>query len=139
MVGELDAAMDALASTLAASCTGRVVTRSFTPIAQRTAEELEAGVLALMAQGESGYANYRGREAELGTVKVVLVGQVKVADGSPPVEIERAEFAFAEQIKTALHGPLLPPLRQALARSFAQSGQLEHPYGWVAFELEVMA
>lgn len=138
-MGELDAAMGALQATLAAACPGRLVSRSFAPMPLRSAEELQAGVLALMAQGEAGYANYRGREAELGTVKVVLLGQVKVAEDSAPVAIEQAEFAFAEQIKAALHGPLLPPLRQALARSFVQSGQLEHPYGWVAFELEVMA
>ena len=49
-----------------------------------------------------------------------------------------AEFALAEQVKAWLaSGPLLAPVRQCLARSFRQSGQLEHPYGWVAFECEV--
>lgn len=137
-MGELDAAMEALQATLAAACPGRMVSRSFVPMSQRTAQELETGVMAVMSQGERGYANYRGREADLGTVQVVLLAQIKVAENTPAVTIESAEFALAEQIKQALQGPLLPPLRQCLTTGFRQSGQTEHPYGWVLFECEVM-
>jgi len=138
VAGELKAAMDAVAAGLAAACPGRFVSRDFVPLARRTAEELEAGVLAVAALGESGFANYRGREAELGVLRVVVVGQVKVAEASMPSALEDAEFALAEQVKAWLaSGPLLAPVRQCLARSFRQSGQLEHPYGWVAFECEV--
>ena len=137
MGGELKAVMEAIGSSLAASCPGRFVSRDFEPLAQRTAEELEAGIVAVAALGESGFANYRGREADLGTLRVVIVGQIKVAEGSRPHVLEDAEFALAEQIKTWLGTPMLAPVRQCVARSYRQSGQLEHPYGWVAFECEV--
>ncbi|MDD3675804.1 hypothetical protein [Thauera propionica] len=137
MAGELKAVMEALGASLAASCPGRFVSRDFLPLGQRTADELEAGILAVAALGESGFANYRGREADLGTLRVVIVGQIKVADESPPHVLEDAEFAFAEQVKAWLGMPMLAPVRQCLARSYRQSGQLEHPYGWVAFECEV--
>lgn len=138
MPGDLTAAMEALAASLAAACPGRFVSRSFKPMSMRSAEELEAGVLAVAAGGEKNFANYRGREADLGTLKVLIFGQIKVAENAEPAALEDAEFALAEQIKAFLQSPLLPPLRQCLAREFAQSGQLEHPYGWVAFECEVM-
>lgn len=135
--GELRAAMEALGASLAAACPGRYVSRSLVPLAQRTAEELEAGVLAVAALGERDFANYRGREADLGTLRVVIVGQIKVAEESPPYVLEDAEFAMAEQVKAFLAAPLLAPLRQCVASGYRQSGQLEHPYGWVAFECEV--
>jgi hypothetical protein len=137
VAGELKAALDALAGSLAAACPGRFVSRDFVPLAQRTGEELEAGVLAVAALGESEFANYRGREADLGLLRVVIVGQLKVAEAAMPSALEDAEFALAEQVKAWLAGPMLAPVRQCLARSFRQSGQLEHPYGWVAFECEV--
>lgn len=129
--------MEALGASLAAACPGRYVSRDFVPLAQRTSEELEAGVLALAALGESRFANYRGREADLGVLRVVVVGQLKVADAAMPHVLEDAEFALAEQVKAWLASPMLAPVRQCVAQSFRQSGQLEHPYGWVAFECEV--
>lgn len=137
MAGELKAAMEALGASLAAACPGRFVSRDFVPLAQRTADELEAGVLAVASLGESEFANYRGREADLGLLRVVIVGQLKVSEALMPAAVEDAEFALAEQVKAWLAGPMLAPVRQCLARSFRQSGQLEFPYGWVAFECEV--
>lgn len=138
MAGELSAAMDALATSLAAACPARIVSRDFVPLAQRSAAELEQGVVAVACIGETRFANYRGREAELGTLRVVVVAQVKVQEQSAPSALEDAEFTVAEEIKAWMQQPLAPPLRQCLATGFRQSGQMDHPYGWVAFECEVM-
>lgn len=136
MQDELRAAMNALQAALAAALPGRLVTRQFRPLSQRSREELLAGVVCVVALGERDYANYRGREADLGTLEVVVVGQLEV-DSPDPAEVENAEFALAGEIKAFLAGPCPAPLRAMLAKGFKQSGQLEAPLGWVVFELEV--
>lgn len=137
MAGELTTKMLALAGQLGAACPTRIVGRDFLPLAQRTDEELLDGVITVVSQGEMDYANYRGREAQLGRVLAVLVGQLRVADNDPRSALEDAEFAMAEEIKAWLASPPSAPLEECLATGFRQSGQLEHPYGWVVFELEV--
>lgn len=137
MPGEdLRALMNALVLSLGAALPGRLVTRQFRPLSQRSRDELLAGVVCVVALGESGYANYRGREADLGRVKVVLVCQLE-ADSPDPAAVEDAEFELAGQIKAFLAGPCPAPVRQMLSDGFRQSGQLDAPQGWVVFELEV--
>lgn len=133
----LTAAKNAFLLALAAALPGRVVTRQWKPYAQRTKAELLAGVVTVAGLGEDGFANYRGREADLGTLKLVVVGQLEV-DSKDPQDVEDAEDALAEGIKAFLREPLPPQIRSCLASGFRQSGQLEAPYGWVAFEMEVM-
>lgn len=139
----LDAVLEALALDLAAALPERVVTRNFRPLSQRTRQEMAAGVVCVVCKGERGYANYRGREADLGTLEVVIIGQFE-AQPSPgeklaPVEVEAGEFALAEEVKGFLRGPWRAPVRDVVAHGFVQSGQLDAPYGWVVFECEVRA
>lgn len=139
MPGEdLRAVMNALAVALAAAMPGRLVTRQFRPLSQRSRDELLAGVVSVVAMGETNYANYRGREADLGKLSVVVVAQIEV-DSNDPAAVEEAEFEMAGEIKAFLRSPCPAPVRQMLASGFKQSGQLEAPQGWVVFELEVMA
>lgn len=138
-MAELAAALDALVQGLAEACPGRLVSRSFRPLAQIPQEDLERGVLTVMLRGERDWKNYRGREADLGTLNVTLVGQLVVAADAGGVGVEAAEMALAREIKTFLGTPLPAPLRACLAPGYDQSGQLDTPYGWVVFELEVMA
>lgn len=133
----LAAVMTALRDGLEAALPGRLVTRRFLPLSMRSQEELAAGVVAVVALGEQDFANYRGREADLGTLQVVIVGQLQVASGHPD-EVEDAELELAAQIKAWLAGAMPEPVRQCIARGFRQSGQLEAPYGWVVFECKVM-
>lgn len=134
--GPLTAAKNALQVALAAALPGRMVTRKWLPYAQRSRDELLAGVVTLAGLGEEGFANYRGREADLGTLRVVVVGQIEV-DSKDPQDVEDAEDALAEEIKAFLRSDWPPEIRACLATGFRQSGQLEAPYGWVAFEMEV--
>lgn len=136
MADALKDALDAFAGALALALPARLVTRDFRPLAQRVEAEIEQGVVSVVCLGEKDYANYRGREADLGTLSVMIVAQLKVTEDAAPSELEDAEFALAGEIKAALSGPL--PVRQALTSGFRQSGQIEFPYGWVAFECEVM-
>lgn len=138
MADALTLAMNALRDGLAAALPGRLVTRALVPIGLLTDDELAAGVVSVVCMGEKDYANYRGREADLGTLQVVIVGRLKVAEDDPPSAVEDDEFTLAGEIKAFLARPLPEPVRQALTTGFRQSGQLEHPYGWVAFDCEVM-
>lgn len=144
-MGELSTAMQTLAAALAAALPGRIVRRGFVPYPQLQRDELLAGTVYVLATGEQDYANYRGREADLGTLRVVIVGQLVVdeaamAPGAGPeaisAAVQDAEFALAEEVKGFLANPA--GLRQCLATGFEQSGQMEAPFGWVAFECEVM-
>lgn len=128
-------ALNALRDGLAAAMPTRVVTRDLLPFDLRREADLTAGVLSVVANTESRYANYRGREAQLGRLRVVVVGQIKLAEGVQPSAVEDAEFAFAEAVKDFLGGVLPVTDVQLLETRF--SGQLEAPYGWFAMEWEV--
>lgn len=139
MADALNTALEAIRSQLEVALPGRLVTRQFLRLGMRSQAELQAGVVCVVCLGEQGFANYRGREADLGTLKVVLVGHLEVPDGpDAPGRVELAELALAGEIKAWLAGPPAAPLRQVLASGWRQSGQLEAPSGWVVFELEVM-
>ena len=128
-------ALNALRDGLAAAMPTRVVTRDLLPFDLRREADLTAGVLSVVANTESRYANYRGREAQLGRLRVVVVGQIKLPEGAQPSAVEDAEFAFADAVKVFLGGVLPVTDVQLLETRF--SGQLEAPYGWFAMEWEV--
>jgi len=129
--------LEALKNGLASSMPSRIVRRSFKPLAQCKEDDLLQGIVTLVNRGERGYANYLGREAQLGTLDVLLIGQLKVDPKREPLEIEQEELALVEEIKAFLQAPAPAGVVDCLAQSFTQSGQLEAPFGWVVFELEV--
>lgn len=129
--------LEALKTGMAAALPGRLVRRSFKPLAQCREDDLLQGIVTLVNRGERGYANYLGREAQLGTLDVLLIGQLRVDPKREPLEIEQEELALVEEIKAFLQAPAPAGVVECLAQSFTQSGQLEAPFGWVVFELEV--
>lgn len=135
-MGELTDFFEALRAGLQAAMPSRVVTRDFKDFAQRRKADLQAGVVTVIAQGEKGYANYLGRAAQLGTVGAILIGQLQVAEQDPPHAVEDAEFVLAEEIKTFCINPG-GALGGLVMTSFRQSGQMDHPFGWIAVELEI--
>lgn len=136
MPSPVTTAKNALMTALAAALPGRTVTRNFLKLGQRQREQLVAGVVSVVGLGESDYATHRGREADLGKLQMVLVGQLQV-DSADPQAVEDAEDEMADQIKAFLAGPMPTGVRSCIATGYRQSGQLEAPYGWVAFEVEV--
>lgn len=128
-------AMEALKNALAAALPTRVVTRDLKSFDQRKETDLEAGVLTVIAGREGSYANYRGREADLGQLHIAVVGQIKLPETAQPSEVEDAEFVFAEEVKGFLQGVL--PVEAANLLETRFSGQLEAPYGWFAMDWEV--
>ena len=90
--------LEAMRESLAAQLPGRYVQRSLMDPSTEKNERLADGVLCLVATGGGSFANWLGRAGELGTVNVTLVGYVKVADKSEPVEVERAELAMLADV-----------------------------------------
>ena len=128
-------ALNALKNGIAVAMPARVVTRDLLSFDLRQESDLLAGVLTVLASREGRYANYRGREAQMGRLNVVVVGQLKLAEDALPSEVEDAEFAFAEEVKDFLAGSLPVADVQLIETRF--SGQLEAPYGWFAMDWEV--
>lgn len=131
----LSDALNGMKAALAAALPARVVTRDLKNFDQRKDAELQAGVLTLVAAREFGYANHRGREADMGRLSLAIVGQIKLPGKPAPSTVEDAEFAFAAEVKTFLAGAL--PVSDALLLETRFSGQLEAPYGWFAMDVEV--
>jgi hypothetical protein len=128
-------ALEAIKTALVAALPARVVTRDLLSFDQRAESDLQAGVLTIIASREGNYANYRGREAQLGKLSVACVGQLKLAESAAPSAVESAEFAFAEEVKGFLQAVL--PVEAVVLLETRFSGQLEAPYGWFAMDWEV--
>lgn len=137
-MGTPDLTLEALRTGLAAALPSRLLSRDFVPLARRPQEELLQGVLTLINRGEKGYANFMGREAQLGKLDVLLIGQLMLPGNPTGLDVEQAELAMAEEVKNFLKAPLPAGVRECLSSGFAQSGQLEVPNGWIVFDMEVM-
>jgi hypothetical protein len=134
-----DTALEGIKASMAAALPLRVVQRSLVLDPQtHDPAALEAGVICLVSGGGGRFANYRGREGQLGHVSVGVVGFVKVADDAPTGAVEAAELALLHDVLAWVQSPGLPrPFDSALPQDWRQSRQLEHPYGWIVLELDV--
>lgn len=132
----LGARMAMIAATLVALYPARAVTRSFQSFEQRKREDLLKGIFTIVSRGEGGYANYNGREAMDGRHKVLIIGQIVLAENKTPAEVEDAEFTMVEEIKAFVRA-LPPALCSLVMTGFEQSGQLLHPYGGITIEMEM--
>lgn len=134
-MSELGDRMNLIKTTLAAALPARIVTRDMMDFAGRKHSDLQAGIYTLVSIGESGYQNLMSRKAMDGSQKVLLVGQFVLAEEATTSAIEDAEFAMIDEIKSVLQA-LPPALCQLQITGFRQSGQIEHPRGWVGIDLE---
>lgn len=127
--------MAAVAAALTAALPARVVTRSLLDFADRGKTDIAKGVFTIISRGEGGYRNYNGREAMDGRHRILLVGQIALAETATPADVEDAELAMVEDVKGFVRA-LPVGLCSLVMTGFTQSGQLETPYGWVAIEME---
>lgn len=134
-----DTALEGIKTSMAAKLPHRVVQRSLVldPVNHDPAA-MAKGVLCLVGGGGGNFANYRGREGQLGRVSLGVVGFVKVDDGSAPEAVEAAELALLHDVLAWVRDTGLPrPFDSALPKDWRQSRQMEHPYGWIVLELDV--
>lgn len=136
-VNNHNAVLDAIEASLAASLPARHAQRSLIDPANEPAARLLAGVICVVCEGGGGFANYRGREGDLGKMDVRLVGFVQVAEGTLPADVERAELALLGELLVWVNTVGVPGLDVVYPGDWTQSKQLEHPYGWLALALEV--
>lgn len=135
-MSELSVRMNLLKTHFASLVPNRVVTRKFVDFADRDHDELKAGVFTLLSRGESDYANYVGREADLGRQEVMILGQV-VLDDADGEQVEDAEFALLEDVKALARSALPDGISGVLFTGFKQSGQLDGDYGWIVCQLTI--
>ena len=136
-VNNHDAVLNAITASLAQALPARFVQRSLVDPANVPTEQLLAGLLCVVTESGGNFANYRGREADLGSMAVRLVGFVKVEEGQPAVATESAELALLGDLLTWLNTTGVPGLDVIYPGDWTCSNQLEHPYGWLALALQV--
>jgi hypothetical protein len=107
--------MQSLAAALATHYPQRIVTRDWEDSSQRNDSDLTRGIYTLISKSETDYADYPGREAQLGTLQFVLIAQIKVAEASGASTVEDAESDLIDEIKAFVSSP--PP-------SLADAGNL---------------
>lgn len=134
-MSELGERMELIRSGLAAAVPARIVTRDLIDPAQRSHDVVKAGVYTILALNEQGYTSVPGYEAQTGRQGVLIVGDIAVNEDDAPSKVEDAEFTLIDEIKAFVR--TLPPALCALnLLSIAQSGQVDHPYGWIVARLE---
>lgn len=132
-----NAVLDALVASLAAAMPSRFVQRSLVDAANEKIERLQAGLLCVVAKGGGDFANYRGREGDLGTMQVSVVGFVQVGEKSLPADVERAELSLLGELLGWVSTTKVLGIDVVTPGDWTQSKQLEHPYGWLVLGLDV--
>lgn len=136
-VNNHNAVLDAIKASLEAAMPARYVQRNLAIPANEPPEKLLAGLVCVVSERGGQFANYRGREGDLGTMNVALVGFVQVAEGTESADIERAELTLLGDLLTWLNTTGVPGVDVIYPGDWTQSKQLEHPYGWLVLELKV--
>lgn len=129
--------MAAIVAALTAACPTRVVTRDYQDIGRVSAADLTAGRITVLGQGEGKYQNLRGRPGQDSQQRIMLIGQLKVAETESTSTVEDAEFALFEEILAAFAAAQGYPLNCLDLVDFTQSGGLEAPYGWFTVDLHL--
>jgi len=133
-VSALSIRMNAIKSTLAGMYPSRIVTRDLKDFAARPLLELKRGIYTVLSASEGNYSHYLGGMTRDGEHRVLVVAQLAVAETALPSETEDAEGVMIDEIK-AFTRNLPPELGSLTLTSWRQSQQLDHPYGWVAFDM----
>ena len=136
-VNNHNAVLDAIVASLQTALPARHVQRSLADPANTSKAKLTAGLICLVSGGGGNFANYRGREGDLGRMNTTLVGLLQVGEGTTPADIERAELTLLGDLLSWVGTAAVAGLDVMYPGDWKQSQQLEHPYGWVTLALEV--
>jgi hypothetical protein len=137
-MGELSTRMAAIVAAFAAAYPARVVTREYKDRSLLSQTVLTAGTYAILSRGEGGFDNLPERKAMDGTHRILVAGQIQLAETATGANIEDAEFAMVEEWKAFVRALPAGMCRLEMT-NWVQSTQIEHPYGWVAIDLEYIA
>lgn len=129
--------MQALKTSLAAAMPTRHVQRGLVDPAIEKLERLSAGVICLVSAGGGSFANWTGREGELGTMNVAVVGFLQVGAKAAKEAIEQEELALLGDLLAWCGQVHAEPIDTVTPGDYRQSQQLDHPSGWLALDLKV--
>jgi hypothetical protein len=127
----------AVKASLAEKLPERHVQRSLVNPATEKDTRLLDGVVCVVATGGGNFANWQGREGELGTINVTLVAYVKVSDKSLPEAVEAAELALLSDLLGWCQDIKDEPLDSVYPMTWETSKQLAHPVGYLVLNIEV--
>lgn len=134
-MSELQTRMEILKSELQAMYPDRIVTRSLVGFDQRKSEDLKKGIYTFVSESASDLDNELiSKPADDPMHKFILVGQIQIGEKSAHEEIENAEGVFIDEVLAWVRDPV-QALDSVLLVGWQQSMQLDHPYGWVRFNL----
>lgn len=133
---DYNATLDALVASLSAAMPSRHVDRNLVDPANVARDKLLAGQVCVVSTKGGNFANYRGREGQLGQIRVSVLGYLAVPERSDKKAIEQAELALlGDLLAWIAAGP--EGVNHVAPGDWDQSKQLEHPYGWLVLELVV--
>lgn len=136
-IDTLSEKLAALEASLKQGLPGRHILRGCEPVADRTAQEVNDGVINLVLDREHSYAKGRGRVAQEGTLDVMLIGYVTVDETTAiKADLQDAEAAMGEQLKDWVRNTGIDGFDVELDH-IQLSRQLEFPYGWVIVALKL--
>ena len=131
--------MAAIIAALAAAYPARRVRGSFSDFNLLPKADLVSGVYTLVSAGEEDFTNVSGYVAKDGKQGLRLIGQIQLPEQKDKAlagaAIQEAEFVMIEEVKAFLNNLPETLCLLTLVR-WAQSQQMEEPYGWIAAELE---
>lgn len=131
-----DTLLNALRDGLAERLPNRVITRNLVVPELADQDELKAGLICVLAEGGGEFANYQGREGELGSMDVRLIALVLVPEDSPRVAVEQAEMELLEDMLAWCGDWRAEPVDSIYPGQYQHSRQMEHPVGWVTLALK---
>ncbi|MFN4360527.1 MAG: hypothetical protein ACK4F4_07365 [Hylemonella sp.] len=128
--------MDAMAEDLADKLTTRHVERKLIVPSEEKDARLEAGVVCLVTTGGGEFANWSGREGELGNVEFTLFCPIKVAEKATTSEdVERAELKLLDELLDWAQSAKPAILGDTVPQRWRGSAQTSAPLGWVILEM----
>jgi len=126
--------MEAVAEQLKTVAPNRLVTRDLTEFMNRETTERQQGVFTVLMGTEGDYPNYVGREGQLGTVSLSIIGQIEIPEPSTGLMVEDAEHVMVKELKNLAQSDLPEPIGGLLLQRVRHSMQIDRPYGWVVSE-----
>ena len=134
IISNMSQRLNAVKDALTAAMPSRVVTRELKHFDDHSAADIAAGVLMVTSRSERDYSPSLGMVAKEGTQKLLLIGQIKLAESVTGEALEDAEITFIEELKAALR-ITIPGIGIRLT-SVEHSGQIDKPYGWLVASVD---
>lgn len=133
-----------LLAVLTAQFPGRDVTRTFRLHTERDDSELAKGLFTVLANGVAGYPYEHSdygpgldgpAQTELGDLRLIIVGQIKLPEGSAGDAVEDAELDMLADLEAFANAAIAnDPLVTLRLLNCRQSAQIDTPYGWIHTE-----